>query len=703
MTLKKPDILENIEQLDNKIGDLSTLNTSDKASLKGAINEVNSSLADIPNQTYITEKAKQVDLNATNVTIANNYSTLDTKINSQASGSPKNTFATLALLQADATANTTDGKKGIYVITADGKWYYWNGAWTPGGTYQSSQDIAALVNELSDVNLKSLKYMNKAYGIMNGSGTSWMNQTSAYQHLIIPVNGGEKFNITCANSNTFIAMLQSYNTSVAPVLSTQSGFTARHDGSWSGTVPSDARFIWISVLLNNVETYPTSCKINDYDYCVSAGSTVRQLLKDYTDTSSREILGNNLQIINDSNKTAPYDNLNTFPDNSFAIYNATNQPTNSPFASSEKFSVLSFNAFKGNPGQGTTQIAIGESRSYARFSFGGTWNAWQLISPQSDIRKLVSGLTGTGIIDLAAMIAPYNDLDTFPNNTYALYSAGVQPSNSPYYGSTHFSIFTYNAFAGTAKQGATQIVSSEAGSFIRFSYGGTFSKWRRLTSFDDNKSSNMIGLYGITKTIVSKPLGITSSSKFLFVGDSITAKVSAQRGNPWVDYVMAHFGIPSGNYTNAAIAGADFAANGDYIIDEITQALTARNDYDFLYIAAGINDYRFDVDFTVLRTALDNISTYLSTHFSGKVIVQTPIQSPENTLNSVSRAHNLIDYSDVIFQWAMEKGYDVINGFDLGFAYEPESYVSKIYASDKLHPNDLGMQIYARGVETYLG
>lgn len=54
---------------------------------------------------------------------------------SLASGSPKGTYATLTALQ---TAFPT-GNANIYVVTADGKWYYWNGtAWTAGGVYQST-------------------------------------------------------------------------------------------------------------------------------------------------------------------------------------------------------------------------------------------------------------------------------------------------------------------------------------------------------------------------------------------------------------------------------------------------------------------------------------------------------------------------------------------------------------------------------------
>lgn len=60
---------------------------------------------------------------------------VDSKIASMASGSPKGTYATLTDLQTAFPTGTT----GIYLVTADGKWYYWNGTtWTAGGVYQST-------------------------------------------------------------------------------------------------------------------------------------------------------------------------------------------------------------------------------------------------------------------------------------------------------------------------------------------------------------------------------------------------------------------------------------------------------------------------------------------------------------------------------------------------------------------------------------
>jgi hypothetical protein len=50
-------------------------------------------------------------------------------------GSPKGTYASLSALQTAFPTGTT----GIYIVTADGNWYYWNGsAWISGGLYQST-------------------------------------------------------------------------------------------------------------------------------------------------------------------------------------------------------------------------------------------------------------------------------------------------------------------------------------------------------------------------------------------------------------------------------------------------------------------------------------------------------------------------------------------------------------------------------------
>jgi hypothetical protein len=65
-------------------------------------------------------------------------SNLTDVLNSIGDASPRGTYATLAALQTAYPAGAT----GIYVVTADGKWYYWSGsAWTSGGAYQTPLGI----------------------------------------------------------------------------------------------------------------------------------------------------------------------------------------------------------------------------------------------------------------------------------------------------------------------------------------------------------------------------------------------------------------------------------------------------------------------------------------------------------------------------------------------------------------------------------
>ena len=75
----------------------------------------------IPSETYISELDELIS-EATNMV-------------DRASGSPRGVYATLAALKA-ALPN---GGYGIYIVSADGNWYYWNNnTWASGGLYQST-------------------------------------------------------------------------------------------------------------------------------------------------------------------------------------------------------------------------------------------------------------------------------------------------------------------------------------------------------------------------------------------------------------------------------------------------------------------------------------------------------------------------------------------------------------------------------------
>lgn len=129
LNLKKPSTGEYYDV----VADLN--DAKDKIDL--AVGNNTATLAQIPNQNYITSKAKQVDLAAANALIAQkaNQTYVDAVIANIGSATPKGVFATLATLQSTYPAGAT----GVYVVTTDGKWYFWNNTtWIAGGTYQGT-------------------------------------------------------------------------------------------------------------------------------------------------------------------------------------------------------------------------------------------------------------------------------------------------------------------------------------------------------------------------------------------------------------------------------------------------------------------------------------------------------------------------------------------------------------------------------------
>lgn len=108
------------------------------------------------NASAIASKANATDVVANTNAIATKADKVyvDTQIQAVGSGSPKGVYATLSALQTAFPTGTT----GIYVVSADGKWYYWSGsAWTPGGTYQSTA-IAPLTVTPDKADLQMKQY-----------------------------------------------------------------------------------------------------------------------------------------------------------------------------------------------------------------------------------------------------------------------------------------------------------------------------------------------------------------------------------------------------------------------------------------------------------------------------------------------------------------------------------------------------------------
>ncbi len=114
-----------------------------------------------------------------------------------ASGSPKGVFATIVDLQTAYPSGTT----GIYLVTADGHWYYWDdvpGLWVDGGVYQAVEISPNSVDPIKTTFFNESRSFNRfnpeelviGYYINPSSGSSSAN--AEYNHTgFIPVSQGE--------------------------------------------------------------------------------------------------------------------------------------------------------------------------------------------------------------------------------------------------------------------------------------------------------------------------------------------------------------------------------------------------------------------------------------------------------------------------------------------------------------------------------
>lgn len=133
--------------------------------------------------TQLGEKATKTDIvplankaeKSEVIAVTNKVTVLDAKVNSQASGSPKGVYATAAALKAALPT----GNSNIYVVTEDGKWYFWNGtAWTAGGIYTAStftDDELYRMLKLPNPMIKK----NATNGIVNGDFSNGLTGWSA--------------------------------------------------------------------------------------------------------------------------------------------------------------------------------------------------------------------------------------------------------------------------------------------------------------------------------------------------------------------------------------------------------------------------------------------------------------------------------------------------------------------------------------------
>lgn len=140
---------------------------------------------------------------------------------------------------------------------------------------QNTSDIGDLKEDLNSVlgDYKTLDQFPKALGMINSTG-AWVSTTStAYQHVAIPVAPSKTVQLkTNANHACTIGFLKSYSAPVSgsASFSDATGYTGRlsltKNTSYSYTVPSDAYYLYILLIINNNDATPVELVIDGVDY-----------------------------------------------------------------------------------------------------------------------------------------------------------------------------------------------------------------------------------------------------------------------------------------------------------------------------------------------------------------------------------------------------------------------------------------------------
>jgi lysophospholipase L1-like esterase len=181
----------------------------------------------------------------------------------------------------------------------------------------------------------------------------------------------------------------------------------------------------------------------------------------------------------------------------------------------------------------------------------------------------------------------------------------------------------------------------------------------------------------------------------LFFGDSITkghTDGNTVTPNSFPKLFAERVGM---SFTNLAVSGTTLS-------EGIANAIKSTSlNSDFVFIAGGVNDWQLGVALSTFRANLIDLCSYLKTSYAGEVIFITPIN--EAGWISSKIVADLQEYRNIITEVAIQNGFSVVQGSLFNFPTKDGNadYIASIFG-DKLHPSELGYQLYAKGLATAL-
>lgn len=231
-------------------------------------------------------------------------------------------------------------------------------------------------------------------GYINGTTNLWASIGGSLRYSIIPVDGGKSIFVdaTGLEGDTSVAALTAYSaptTGDSPSFSSATGWTALNvitkNTTYTGTLPADAKYLYVycgSSLLNRV---PVSLKIGDYDYVSGAVQNIENAfdyINEENDDNFRLYYEDCTTIANGTN----YNSITAVGNYRCASSSSAQSMTNCPTINAHRLVVMDTTANKRK-----MQLIIDNARTYyTRFMLtDDVWDSkWEQISTFSELLTL---------------------------------------------------------------------------------------------------------------------------------------------------------------------------------------------------------------------------------------------------------------------------------------------------------------------------
>ncbi|CAN7409673.1 BppU family phage baseplate upper protein [Peribacillus frigoritolerans] len=580
---------------------------------------------------------------------------VDSQIGNIGNASPKGTYATLVALQTAFPTGTT----GIYIVTADGKWYYWNGsAWTAGGLYQST-GIASLGITKDKINRKSVgvvqledsavdngNLFNKntvtdGYYVQYGSGNLATSASNAASDFI-EVEPNTTYTIkNRINQSAFYDVDQKFISGIS---------VASLDVTLPYTFVTPSNAYYMRVTVGN--TYKDS-------YIFNKGSVAENL--EYRKYSLKNLTVEDKSIKDvDVTKLKQYKVLNLFNKNTAELDKLLNYTTGAPFASTNYFT--------------SDYIKVDPSTSYVRntatikrYAFYDSTKTY--ISGESDTSSDVITTPSNAMYIRISGKTVDIDLYQFEKGSYL----------SPY---SKFGEYTLNGLAGTSSKSTAPYKRTLTlhDAWVNWLYGNKFP-----VGFLGDSTINGSGTTGYTLGVV----GTDTNSPNAFPKKLEEVLRSVTGNNILRIY-------------NAAISATNSSQNGVNNLEGWFGLGAVFNDVKMIGIGHGINDrlraidkktykelFKKDIKDIIEWCISKNIQPFLlTTQAAAEAGVKTQYQGtyPLRTSEAIETVANKVK-KELAFEYGLEL-IDVNYYTERFLQYS--AYTAQQIIPDQLHFGDIG-------------